>query len=285
MRGRRACIVAVRAPSGEIVTERFRLGGFYESKLSQLPFARGLLVLWDALGLGMRALTYSANVQVESEQEKIEGATLWLTLASSLAVGLGVFFLFPAGVAVVLERSLLLGPWWINVLEGLLRLLLLLGYLLAIGQMAEVKRVFSYHGAEHMTINAFEADADLTPDSVAVFPLEHPRCGTAFLVTVVLMSVLLFSLLGPLDLIPRLLSRVLLIPLLAALSYEYLRFTARHAGAWWARPLIAPNLLAQRLTTRRPDKKMLEVAIRAFNAMRQAEAESPKASVGETKAA
>jgi uncharacterized protein YqhQ len=281
MRGQRACVVAVRDPAGQIVFERFNLGRIYGSRWAKLPFLRGLLVLWDALGLGMRALTYSANVQAEADEEKLEGPALWITIGTSLAVGIGVFFLLPTGVAAALERVFVVGPWWINVLEGLIRLGLLLGYLLGIGQMAEVKRVFSYHGAEHMTINAFEAGAELTPDSVSRYPLEHPRCGTAFLVTVVLLSVLIFSLIGPLGLASRLLSRILLIPMLAAISYEYLRFTARHSSSWWVRPFLAPNLLAQRLTTRRPDHKMIEVAIAAFESMRELEASEAEKAPGQ----
>lgn len=267
MRGRRACAVAVRNPDGVIQIERFDLGAVYRSKMADLPLLRGLVLLWDALGLGMRALTYSANVQA-GEDEKIEGASLWLTMAGSLAVGIGLFFLLPAGVALGAERWLGWSTWAANLVEGLIRLGLLLGYMWAIGRLPEVERVFGYHGAEHQTIHAFESGAELTPQSVLQFPREHPRCGTAFLLTVVVLSVLAFALLGPLDWLPRLASRVLLIPILAAVAYEYLRLTARFRHQRWARWLLAPNLLIQRLTTRQPDASMAEVAIAAFQAMR-----------------
>ena len=267
MRGRRACAVAVRNPDGVIQIERFDLGAVYRSRMADLPLLRGLVLLWDALGLGMRALTYSANVQA-GEDEKIEGASLWLTMAGSLAVGIGLFFLLPAGVALGAERWLGWSTWAANLVEGLIRLGLLLGYMWAIGRLPEVERVFGYHGAEHQTIHAFESGAELTPQSVLQFPREHPRCGTAFLLTVVVLSVLAFALLGPLDWLPRLASRVLLIPILAAVAYEYLRLTARFRHQRWARWLLAPNLLIQRLTTRQPDASMAEVAIAAFQAMR-----------------
>lgn len=273
MRGRVSCTVAVRAPSGAIELKDFTLGSLYRSRISRLPFLRGLVILWDALGLGMRALTYSANVQTEEEEEKIEGAGLLLTILSSLAVAIGLFFLIPAGLAFFIERGLDWTPWWANVAEGLVRLALLVGYIWAIGRLPEIERVFGYHGAEHKTINAFEAGAPLRVESVQSYSREHPRCGTAFLLTVVVFSVLLFAALGPLDLLPRLLSRLLLIPVLASLAYEYLRFTARIADRPWAWPLIAPNLYLQRLTTREPEPAMIEVALRAFEAMRTAERE------------
>ena len=158
-------------------------------------------------------------------------------------------------------------------LEGLLRLLLLIGYIWAIGFMPDVKRLFGYHGAEHKTINAFEAGAELTPESVAKFSLEHPRCGTAFLLTLVLFSILAFTLIGPLPIFWRLVSRILLIPVLAGVSLEYIRWTANHLDNPIVRLLIKPNLALQSLTTREPDMSMLEVAIESFNTMRQAEQE------------
>jgi uncharacterized protein YqhQ len=165
-----------------------------------------------------------------------------------------------------------LSPWWDNVVEGLVRLAFVVGYLWVISLLPDVQRLFGYHGAEHQTIHAFEAGAELTPASIARFPLEHPRCGTAFLLTVVVFSVVLFALLGPLPLWARLASRVLLIPLVASLAFEFIRFTSRHLANPLVRMLIFPNLALQRLTTRQPDDSMREVAIAAFNAMRASEA-------------
>jgi uncharacterized protein YqhQ len=155
--------------------------------------------------------------------------------------------------------------------EGVLRLALLVGYIRAIGLMPDVKRLFAYHGAEHKTINAYEAGAELTPESVRRFSLEHPRCGTAFLLTLVLLSILVFTLMGPLPVLWRLASRVLLIPVLAGVALEYIRWTANHLSVPAVRWLIKPNLALQSLTTREPDVSMLEVAIASFKTMRDAE--------------
>jgi len=171
------------------------------------------------------------------------------------------------------EKYLGLSVWWSNILEGIIRLGLLIGYLWAIGFMPDVKRLFMYHGAEHKTINAFEAGMELTPESVAKFSREHPRCGTAFLLTLVLLSIIVFALLGPLPIFWRLVSRILFIPILAGISLEYIRWTANHLNNPIVRWLIKPNLALQSLTTREPDLPMLEVAINSFQTMRQAEQE------------
>jgi uncharacterized protein YqhQ len=224
-------------------------------------------MLADALWLGIHALTISANTQT-GEDEKIEGPVLYLTLFVSLAIGVGLFFLAPAALGQLSERLLGISSWWGNVLEGLVRLLLLVGYIWAVGQMADIRRVFSYHGAEHKTINAYEAGVELTPENVAKFSVEHPRCGTAFLLTLVLLSILVFSLLGPLPFAWRMISRIVLLPVLASIAYEYIRWTANHLDSKFVRLLIKPNLALQHLTTREPTKDMLEVSIAAFNAMR-----------------
>lgn len=272
MRGSASVAIAMRAPSKEIVVHTEPLSSIYRSKLLKLPFLRGLTALWDALGLGMRALTLSANTQ-SGEDEKLEGPALYLTLALSLAIGIGVFFLAPAIVGQIGENVLKINSWWSNLAEGAIRLILLIGYIWAIGKMPEIRRVFAYHGAEHKTINAFEAGVELTPENVARFPLEHTRCGTAFLLTLMLLSVLLFSLLGPLPMTLRLISRIVLLPVLAGLAYEYIRWTANNIDSPVIQWMVKPNLALQRLTTREPSMEMLEVSIAAFNAMRSQEAE------------
>jgi len=272
MRGQKALAIAMRAPSGEIVIHKEDLGSVYRSKLTKIPFLRGIILLWDALGLGIRALTLSANTQT-GEDEKLEGPALYLTLGISLSIGIGLFFLLPAALGGLGERYLGWNPWLANLAEGVVRLILLIGYIWAIGFMPDVKRLFGYHGAEHKTINAYEAGAELTPESVATFSLEHPRCGTAFLLTLVLISILVFTALGPLSMFWRLASRVLLIPILAGISVEYIRWTANHLNSPLVRLLIKPNLALQGLTTREPDRGMLEVAIESFKTMRKAEQE------------
>jgi len=271
MRGAQGVAIAMRAPNQEIVIHTEKLTGIYKSQIAKIPFLRGLIGLWDALGLGIRALTIAANTQT-GEDEKIEGPALYGTLALSLAFGVGLFFLAPAALGQVSEQLANWSAWWGNAVEGIVRLALLVGYIAAIGKIPDIRRVFMYHGAEHKTINAFEAGADLSPENVSRYSLEHPRCGTAFLLTLVLFSVVLFSLLGPLPWFWRLASRVLLLPVLAGLAYEFIRWTSRHLDSPFVRLLIKPNLALQRMTTREPDLAMLEVSIAAFKAMRAEEA-------------
>jgi uncharacterized protein YqhQ len=272
MRGQKAFAIAMRAPDGNIVVHKENLAKVYRSRITTIPFLRCVILLWDALGLGMRALTVSANTQT-GEEEKLEGPALYLTLTLSLAIGIGVFFLLPAGVGGLAEKYLGWSPFLNNLLEGMLRLALLVGYIWAIGFMPDVRRLFAYHGAEHKTINAFEAGAELTPENVARYSLQHARCGTAFLLTLVLISILVFTFLGPLPMFWRLASRVLLIPVLAGIAVEYIRWTANHLDWPIVRLMIKPNLALQSLTTREPDRSMLEVAIESFKTMRNAEQE------------
>jgi uncharacterized protein YqhQ len=280
----------MRAPDGNVVVHTEQLAKVYQSGITKIPFLRGVILLWDALGLGMRALTLSANTQT-GEDEKLEGAPLYLTLGLSLAFGIGLFFLFPAflggwveglfvpaaGGGGVLPAPAMQavastsGLWIGNLVEGVIKLALLVGYIWAIGFMPDIKRLFGYHGAEHKTINAFEAGVELTPETVAKYPIEHARCGTAFLLTLVLLSILVFTALGPMPMAWRLLTRVLFIPILAGVAVEYIRWTANHLGNPIVQMLIKPNLVLQHLTTRTPDLPMLEVAIQSFQSMRKAE--------------
>jgi uncharacterized protein YqhQ len=270
MRGQKAYAIAMRSPTGDIVVHKESLAKLYRSRITKIPFLRGVILLWDALGLGMKALTLSANLQT-GEDEKLEGPALYLTLGISLAIGIGLFILLPAGVGGLAEHYLGWRNLAHNLLEGLVRLVLLVGYIWAIGFMPDVKRLFGYHGAEHKTINAFESGAELTPENVSKFPIEHPRCGTAFILTFVLLSVLVHSALGDMSIAWRLTSRILLIPVIAGIAVEYIRWTANHLSSPLVRLLIRPNLALQSLTTREPDTSMLEVAIESFKTMRKAE--------------
>jgi uncharacterized protein YqhQ len=270
MRGSNAVAIAMRSPENEIVTHIEELGGIYKSRLTKIPFLRGLVLLWDALVLGMRALTISANLQTD-EEEEIEGPVLYATVGIAIAIAIGLFFLAPAAIGQWAEKLFTLNAWWSNVIEGVVRLLFIIGYIWAVSFMPDVRRVFAYHGAEHKTINAFEDGVELTPESVALYSVEHPRCGTAFLLTLAILSMLVFTLLGPMSLVWRLVSRVLLIPVLSGLSYEYIRWTSKHADAALIRALAKPNLALQKLTTREPSLEIIEVSIAAFKAMRSAE--------------
>ena len=274
MRGERAYSIAVRTPDRSILIESQDLGSKRRARWLRIPFLRGPIVLWDSLVIGFRALAFSANAQAEDESERLEGSSLTLAMLGSITIGLIAFLLLPAGIAILLQSTLGITNLAANLIEGAIRLSLLIGYVWSIGRIPEIERVYGYHGAEHMTIHAFEADAPLTPESIREFHREHPRCGTAFLLTVALLSVILFSLIGPLPLLLRLASRIVFIPVLASIAYEYMRFTARFANRGWAKPLLWPNLALQRLTTRPPSLEMIEVAIASFESMRQRETET-----------
>lgn len=270
MRGKSSVAMATRAPNDEIFIHKEKLTGIYTSKLAKIPFLRGLIVLWDSLGLGMRYLTLSANVQT-GEDEKLEGPTLFITLFISLSFGILVFFLLPAFISGLIARLPGISAWTSNLFEGGIRLFILILYLWIIGQMPDIRRVFMYHGAEHKTINAFENGVILTPENVKSFPVEHGRCGTSFILTLVIMSIIIFTLIGPLPLHWRLLTRILMIPILAGLSYEYIRLISKNLDSPIAKAIIMPNLFLQRMTTREPTTDMIEVSIRAFNEMREME--------------
>lgn len=275
MRGKNSIAMATRAPNEEIVIHKEKLTGIYTSKLRNIPFIRGLVILWDSLGLGMRFLTISANVQT-GEDEKLEGPMLYVTLAISIAIGIGLFFLTPALISGLLVKYTAISAFMSNLLEGLLRLILLIAYLWGISKMADIKRVFMYHGAEHKTINAFEDGVELTPKNVMPYSVEHPRCGTSFILTLVLLSILIFSLFGPLPLHWRLITRLLMVPVLAGISYEYIRLLSRHLDSPFVKFIVKPNLALQQMTTREPTLDMLEVSIQAFNTMYAMEKEAEK---------
>lgn len=283
MRGSKSLSVAVRNPNDEIVIHTEPLDPrIYGGRLARIPFVRGLTLLWDALGLGIKSLMFSAEVALEEEKEEgagnvFEGPVQWGTILISLAFSIGLFFVLPAFVGGQIEKALGLERAQLvsNLIEGLIRLMLLIGYIWIIGRLPDIKRLYGYHGAEHKTINAYEAGAELTPKSVARFPLEHPRCGTAFLLTVVIVSILFFSLLPPMSIPVRVLSRIVLLPVVAGIAYEVIRFTARHQDKAIIRAITKPNLALQRLTTREPDEGMLAVAIAAFKEVVESELSQP----------
>jgi uncharacterized protein YqhQ len=269
MRGRKSMAVAVRGPDGKInVHEEPLTAAIYTKKWGQWPFVRGVSMLWDALGLGMRALLWSADVAMGGEEGgeeiKFTGPMAWTTVASSLVVAVGLFFLLPTLVAKWIT-PLAAGGLAVSLVEGVIRLGLFLLYLWGIGFMPDIRRVFAYHGAEHKTINAYEAGAPLTPDSVARFSTSHTRCGTSFLLSVMVIAILVFAPFHFDNIILRLLSRIVLIPVVAGIASEFLRFTAARVEQPIVRAIITPGLMLQRLTTREPDATMLECAIAALH--------------------
>ncbi|MCL4858872.1 MAG: DUF1385 domain-containing protein, partial [Caldilineaceae bacterium] len=262
-------------PQQEVVVHEEPLTAkIYTSKWGQWPFVRGLAMLWDALGLGMRALMWSAEVSSQEEgQEKVEfsGPVAWTTIAGSLAFAVALFFLLPTFASRWMATFVNDNAVVDAIFEGVIRLLLFLAYLWAIGRIPEIKRVFGYHGAEHKTINAYEAGAPLTVDSVRGFSVQHTRCGTSFLLYVLVISIILFAPLtfadvepGWLALLLRFVTRLLLVPIVAGIAYEIIRFSAAHVENPLMRLLIAPGLALQKLTTREPDDGMIECAIIAL---------------------
>jgi uncharacterized protein YqhQ len=267
MRGSRYLAAAMRAPNGEIIVQTEELKGIYTSKLAKLPFLRGLVILWDSLGLGTKYLGISANIQT-GEDEKIQGPAMALSMAFSFVFAIALFFLAPAGLAQLLEKVLTLTPFAGNLIEGLFRLVFVIGYIWGVGRLPDIKRVFSYHGAEHKTINAFEDAASLSCASIKPYSLYHPRCGTGFVVILVVFSVILFTLIGPLPSIwVRLLTRIILIPVLVMFAYEYMRFSAKNIKHPVFKFLSFINMSMQRLTTVEPTDEMLEVSLKAFDTM------------------
>jgi uncharacterized protein YqhQ len=259
MRAPGAWSVAVRRPDSTIVARRHELSRLSErNRAARIPLIRGILVLWESLSLGFRALSWSAEQASGEEEEPLTKAQIGWTMAFAITVFAGLFILLPAFAAGAVsgESGLLF-----NVVEGLIRLLLFIGYIWAIGRSEEIGRVFEYHGAEHMSIHAYEAGEPLSVESVRRYPPEHPRCGTSFLLIVVLGSIIFFSLFGRPGWAFLIVSRLLGIPIIAGFAYELLRWSGTRSTGWSARALAAPGIWLQKLTTRVPDESQIEVAI------------------------
>jgi len=283
MRGAKVLSLAVRNPQGEIILHTEQLDPrIYGGRLAKIPFLRGLTLLWDALGLGIKSLLFSAEVALEDEKEEgqenvFEGPVQWGTVALSLTFAVALFFVLPAFLAGRIELLLDIerAQFVSNLIEGAIRLTLLIGYIWIIGRLPDIRRLYGYHGAEHKTINAYEDGAELTPPIVANYSLQHPRCGTAFLLTVVVISIIFFSFLPPMSIPVRILSRIIFLPVVAGIAYEFIRFSARHQDNAFIRWITKPNLALQLLTTNEPDEDMLAVAIAAFKQVLFAESLEP----------
>lgn len=270
MRGRSYTAVAVRRPRGDIALKVQPTGFWGTSSLRRLPLVRGIMILGESLAQGMAALQWSANVGLEQEEQEPSGRQMALVMASAFLFTAVIFFATPALAAGWTQGFL--HPIIVHLLEGGIRIGFLMAYLWFIGRMPDIGRLFAYHGAEHKTIHAFEAGVPLEVPQIQRFSPAHPRCGTSFLLMVMLVAILVFALLGQPSFGWRILSRVLLLPVVAAVSYEALRFGATHLGNVFVRGLVGPGLALQRLTTREPEDDQVEVALAAFQALRAAEA-------------
>ena len=305
MRGQREVAVAVRAPDGGIRYYAEPLTSWvYRSKIMRLPFLRGIVLLWDALLLGTRALVYAANVQLQGEEaagamgngvagdgpkgderaveepSELAGAALWGTVGVSLALGVGLFFVVPLLITRVVD-GFIASSLVSNLIEGGVRLAILIAYLSIIGRVPDIRRVFQYHGAEHKTIHAHERGLPLDVAHIRPMPIEHPRCGTGFLLVVVLFSIVVFALLGRPPFILRIISRIVLVPFIAGVAYEFLKLGAKYYGVPLVRAILAPSMALQRLTTRPPTDEMLEVAAVALRRVLVADDAIPAAALAD----
>ena len=264
IRGQRCASIAVRRPDGTIALHSDRISSLFTGRLRKVPLLRGVVTLVETLTLGMKALAYSANVGLEAEGEEIGKGAMAGMLVFSLGFAILLFFVIPALASLPVEKaagSNLVG----NLAEGLIRLAVFLGYIYLIGRMDQIKRVFMYHGAEHMTVHAQEQNEALDVESVRGYPTAHPRCGTAFLLAVMVVAIFVFTFTGRDPFWWLIVSRIVLIPVVAAISYEAIRFSGFHSANPLVRLIAAPSLALQSLTTRQPDDEQIEVAIAAMN--------------------
>ncbi len=273
IRGQKNVAVAVRRPDGTVASTCKPLSSLFTGNARRVPLVRGVLALVETFILGMQALSYSANVAAEAEGEEIGRGAIAGMIVVSLAFAVGLFFLVPVFASSPLE-GFLGSDVASNVAEGVIRLALFLGYIALIGQMRDIRRVFMYHGAEHMTVHAQERAEPLTVENARRYSTAHPRCGTAFLLVVMVLAVLAFIL------VPRdpfwwlILSRIIFVPVIAAASYEVIRWSGRNAGNPLVRLVAGPSLALQALTTRQPDDDQIEIAIEAMELALEADASS-----------
>jgi uncharacterized protein YqhQ len=271
MKSKDQMAIAVRKPNNKIIVKKEKLKSIvYKNKFFNLPLIRGIVVLFETLIIGIKALTFSANIAVEDdtskkgEKEKLSGWSIAFTILISIALAVGVFILLPLFLTGLLTKS---HGFYFNLIDGVIRIGIFILYIGAISFMKDVKRLFQYHGAEHKSVFCFEAGKKLTVENARGFSPLHPRCGTTLIVLVLVISILLFSIVtSPLWII-KFIVRLAFIPVIAAFSYEFLKFGANYHNNWFVRILIAPGLLIQMITTREPDDSQIEVALEALKAV------------------
>jgi uncharacterized protein YqhQ len=271
MRGVSTWAVAVRNPEGEIeVTSEPLVSWAKRHRILRLPVIRGVVALGESLKIGFRALAISANAQLEDDEdgepEEIGGWMWGLTIAFSMLLAVGLFFVIPVGATSLIKDQL--GSailFWL--VEGVLRTAIFIGYIAAISRLRDLRRVFEYHGAEHKTISCFEAGDELKPERAKLYSRLHPRCGTSFLLIVMVLAIFVFAPIGLPAWYWLVASRILGIPLIAGLSYEVIKWAGKNRNKRWVRALMWPGLMLQNLTTREPDLEQLEVAIRSLEAV------------------
>jgi hypothetical protein len=261
MRGRKTMVTAVRRPRGELAIDVQPLATLYSGRLRRTPLVRGIIVLIESLVLGIKSLFYSANAALEEEEEKLSGGLVWIIMVVALGMAVALFFIVPLLLTRLLHIS---SSLLFNLVDGLIRVAIFIAYLKLVALMPDIKRVFAYHGAEHKVVNAYEAGVPLELEAVKKYSKAHMRCGTGFVFAVVIISIIVFALVGLHSTWLMVLSRILLVPVIAALGYEVIYFGGRHASNRFVRIIMAPGLWLQALTTREPDDGQLEVAAAAL---------------------
>lgn len=266
IRGKEGVAISVRQPDGQLNVVMQPLASIYKGRLRQMPLVRGIITLVETLALGTQSLLRSAQVAAAEEVgEKIPTAVLWGTVAVSLALGVALFFVVPLFATRYLIDPHIDSALLSNIFEGLIRIGIFVAYLKLMGLIPDIRRVFAYHGAEHKVVNAYEAGVPLNVEAVKNYSTAHARCGTAFLFIVLIVAIFVFALVGQPTLWIRILSRIALIPVIAAISYEIMKFGASHVENPVVRIFLAPGLLLQSITTREPDDSQIEAAISALN--------------------
>ena len=286
MRGVSTWAVAVRKPDGEIeLTSDPLVSWAKRHRILRLPVIRGVVALGESLKIGFRALALSANAQLEEDEhgrkEEIGGWMWGVTIALSITLAIGLFFVVPVG-ATSLIKDQLGSAWLFWLVEGILRTAIFIAYIVAISRLPDLRRVFEYHGAEHKTISCYEADDRLVPARAELYSRLHPRCGTSFLLIVMVLAIFVFAPIGLPEWYWLVASRILGIPLIAGLSYEVIKWAGRNRRKRWVRALMWPGLMLQNLTTREPDREQLAVAIAALEAVLAVE--SPEETAREAEA-
>jgi uncharacterized protein YqhQ len=274
MRGQDHWAVAVREPAGDIYVESHDVDSIAQRQaLWRKPFFRGIVVLGQSLRIGIRALMIASNHATDDDEE-LSSTQIGVALTVALVVFVAVFVLGPTTLFVWMQHRTGLRGVWVNLAEGVFRVALFVGYLWVLGRTKDIHRVFEYHGAEHKTIAAYEHDEDLVPEKIDGFPKEHVRCGTNFLIIVMIVTVFVFSLFGTPGLAWRLVSRIIAIPIIAGLAYEALRLGAKYPDSLLMRALMRPGIWLQKITTQEPDASQIEVAVASFREVLRREAAS-----------
>ena len=275
IRGQHSTSVAVRRPDGTIALRTETVHPFFTGILRKIPFIRGIITLAESLIIGMKSLVFSANVGMENEEQEISRREMASVLTLSFVLAICLFFIIPVVASRPLEG--LAGSDVVsNIAEGVIRLVIFILYIILIGNMEQIGKVFMYHGAEHMTVHAHEHGDPLDKDNVRRYPTAHPRCGTAFLLTVMLVAIVIFTFVPRDPLWWLILSRIILIPIIAAISYEAIRLSGFYSHNPIVRLLSAPSLALQSLTTKPPTDDQIDIAIAAMNQVLESDLQTSK---------